>query len=417
MQKDIKRNSLKSKLKEELEWYTYASDEEYDEKAVESILYLLDRWEPLEEGTVPPVEESWKRFLKIADRKELLPVEDADVVLNAARRKDAPVQEKEQGEKAAAGQRAEENTAAVTQTAEQTAEHGEAGDGEQAEISEQRKAKDEEQADIAEACRGVDMRKEAADRDSMAVCGRDEKRERGQDAEEKTESGNNEEEKAEVTGKTAGDRKIRKLARFASRHKIIASAVLVLMVLMVGNTIHAVANPETGFFFWMKRDDSGVKMITSPEKLDNKVNEAGNTFYNKEDAPEWAQSWLQIEEKIKMPENYEWKNFEVNELDIRNVVIGKYWNNVTQKQIVLGVWIYINEISYLSEEYIDYDYIQSYEVDQKQIDIYSREEKEGVYYIVSFFDRNCQYYVRGEDNIDELKKIIEEYWRCVKNNS
>ncbi len=417
MQKDIKRNSLKSKLKEELEWYTYASDEEYDEKAVESILYLLDRWEPLEEGTVPPVEESWKRFLKIADRKELLPVEDADVVLNAARRKDAPVQEKEQGEKAAAGQRAEENTAAVTQTAEQTAEHGEAGDGEQAEISEQRKAKDEEQADIAEACRGVDMRKEAADRDSMAVCGRDEKRERGQDAEEKTESGNNEEEKAEVTGKTAGDRKIRKLARFASRHKIIASAVLVLMVLMVGNTIHAVANPEAGFFFWMKRDDSGVKMITSPEKLDNKVNEAGNTFYNKEDAPEWAQSWLQIEEKIKMPENYEWKNFEVNELDIRNVVIGKYWNNVTQKQIVLGVWIYINEISYLSEEYIDYDYIQSYEVDQKQIDIYSREEKEGVYYIVSFFDRNCQYYVRGEDNIDELKKIIEEYWRCVKNNS
>ncbi len=417
MQKDIKRNSLKSKLKEELEWYTYASDEEYDEKAVESILYLLDRWEPLEEGTVPPAEESWKRFLKIADRKELLPVEDADVVLNAARRKDAPVQEKEQGEKAAAGQRAEENTAAVTQTAEQTAEHGEAGDGEQAEISEQRKAKDEEQADIAEACRGVDMRKEAADRDSMAVCGRDEKRERGQDAEEKTESGNNEEEKAEVTGKTAGDRKIRKLARFASRHKIIASAVLVLMVLMVGNTIHAVANPETGFFFWMKRDDSGIKMLTSPEKLDNKVNEAGNTFYNKEDAPEWAQSWLQIEEKIKMPENYEWKNFEVNELDIRNVVIGKYWNNVTQKQIVLGVWIYINEISYLSEEYIDYDYIQSYEVDQKQIDIYSREEKEGVYYIVSFFDRNCQYYVRGEDNIDELKKIIEEYWRCVKNNS
>lgn len=311
MQKDIKRNSLKSKLKEELEWYTYASDEEYDEKAVESILYLLDRWEPLEEGTVPPVEESWKRFLKIADRKELLPVEDADVVLNAARRKDAPVQEKEQGEKAAAGQRAEENTAAVTQTAE----HGEAGDGEQAEISEQRKAKDEEQADIAEACRGVDIRKEAADRDSMAVCGRDEKRERGQDAEEKTESGNNEEEKAEVTGKTAGDRKIRKLARFASRHKIIASAVLVLMVLMVGNTIHAVANPETGFFFWMKRDDSGVKMITSPVGLDDKVDRAENIFYNKEDAPEWAQGWLEIEEEIEMPENYEWQHFEVNELD------------------------------------------------------------------------------------------------------
>ena len=413
MQKAIKRNSLKSKLKEELEWYTYASDEEYDEKAVESILYLLDRWEPLEEGTVPPAEESWKRFLKIADRKELLPVEDADVVLNAARRKDAPVQEKEQGEKAAAGQRAEENTAAVTQTAE----HGEAGDGEQAEISEQRKAKDEEQADIAEACRGVDMRKEAADRDSMAVCGRDEKRERGQDAEEKTESGNNEEEKAEVTGKTAGDRKIRKLARFASRHKIIASAVLVLMVLMVGNTIHAVANPETGFFFWMKRDDSGVKMITSPVGLDDKVDRAENIFYDKEDAPEWAQGWLEIEEEIEMPENYEWLHFEVNELLNRKEIVGKYWNVNLNTEIILGVWMYADRISYGREEFIDYDYIHTYEVNQNQIDVYSRVEKNGkIYYILYFYSGNCKYYVRGQDNLNELSSLAEVYWSKVKNN-
>ncbi len=414
MQKDIKRNSLKSKLKEELEWYTYASDEEYDEKAVESILYLLDRWEPLEEGTVPPVEESWKRFLKIADRKELLPVEDADVVLNAARRKDAPVQEKEQGEKAAAGQRAEENTAAVTQTAEQTAEHGEAGDGEQAEISEQRKAKDEEQADIAEACRGVDMRKEAADRDSMAVCGRDEKRERGQDAEEKTESGNNEEEKAEVTGKTAGDRKIRKLARFASRHKIIASAVLVLMVLMVGNTIHAVANPEAGFFFWMKRDDSGVKMITSPVGLDDKVDRAENIFYDKEDAPEWAKDWLQIEEGIKMLENYEWQYFKANELDNRKEVMGLYWNDDIKGEIVLGTWIYIDEIVYGKEGYVGYDHILSYDVSQEQVDVYRREEAESVFFILCFYEGNSQYYIRGQDALEELQILIEEYLECVK---
>lgn len=410
MQKDIKRNSLKSKLKEELEWYTYASDEEYDEKAVESILYLLDRWEPLEEGTVPPAEESWKRFLKIADRKELLPVEDADVVLNAARRKDAPVQEKEQGEKAAAGQRAEENTAAVTQTAE----HGEAGDGEQAEISEQRKAKDEEQADIAEACRGVDMRKEAADRDSMAVCGRDEKRERGQDAEEKTESGNNEEEKAEVTGKTAGDRKIRKLARFASRHKIIASAVLVLMVLMVGNTIHAVANPETGFFFWMKRDDSGVKMITSPVGLDDKVDRAENIFYDKEDAPEWAKDWLQIEEGIKMLENYEWQYFKANELDNRKEVMGLYWNDDIKGEIVLGTWIYIDEIVYGKEGYVGYDHILSYDVSQEQVDVYRREEAESVFFILCFYEGNSQYYIRGQDALEELQILIEEYLECVK---
>ena len=59
MLENKKRDSLEKRLKDELDWYTlYASDEEYDEKAVESILYLLDRWEPLKEETVPPVEES-----------------------------------------------------------------------------------------------------------------------------------------------------------------------------------------------------------------------------------------------------------------------------------------------------------------------------------------------------------------------
>ena len=77
---DIQVNGLGEKLK----WYMlYASDEEYDEKAVESIMYLLDKWEPLEEGAVPPVEESWKRFLAVADRKELLPTEDAAVKAGA----------------------------------------------------------------------------------------------------------------------------------------------------------------------------------------------------------------------------------------------------------------------------------------------------------------------------------------------
>ena len=48
-----------SGLGEKLKWYMlYASDEEYDEKAVESIMYLLDKWEPLEEGAVPPVDSS-----------------------------------------------------------------------------------------------------------------------------------------------------------------------------------------------------------------------------------------------------------------------------------------------------------------------------------------------------------------------
>lgn len=338
---------MESKLREELEWYTlYASDEEYDEKAVESILYLLDRWEPLEEGTIPPVEESWKRFLAIADRKELLPVEDADVVLNAARKRENAVQEAEQGEAAAVGQE-----------------------------------------ELAEAHRVLEMRNGETESDSVAGA-----------------------------GKTVGRGKIRKLVQFASRHKIIAAAALGLVILMVGNTVHVVANPEAGFFFWMKRDDSGVQIITSPEGLDDKVDKAENTFYNKDEAPEWAQDWLQIEEKIDMPENYGWQYFEANELDNRKEVIGKYWNEEEKKEIIMGVWIYRDEISYYKEKFIGYDYIQSYEVDQSLLDIYSREEDDGIFYIVCFYEEKCKYYVKGQDNLDELKTLMEMYWHSVKNN-
>ncbi|HBA46959.1 MAG TPA: hypothetical protein DCZ91_04005, partial [Lachnospiraceae bacterium] len=378
MQKDIKRNSLESKLKKELEWYTlYASDEEYDEKAVESILYLLDRWEPLEEGTIPPVEESWKRFLAIADRKELLPVEDADVVLRAARRKAVAEQEDEQGEAVAAVQMTEQGEAVAvgkgTAQGKMATVVQMAGQREEkaaVQTAEQMTEGDVGQADIAEARRILCRQNADTECDSMAAYGRCVTEEKGEEAEKKADPEGAETEKAESAGagKAVGGRKIRKLVKFAYRHKIIAAAVLVLMVLMVGNTVRVVAYPETGFFFWMKRDDSGVKMMTSPEGLDGITNKTDNIFYNKEDAPEWAKEWISIEEGIKMPENYEWQFYEANEFQNRKEVVGKYWNDEEKKEIVLGTWIYIEEVSYFKEGFIGYDYIQDYEINQKKVD-------------------------------------------------
>ena len=76
MQKSSNNQEFERKLKEELDWYTlYASEEEYDEKAVESILYLLDRWDPLEEEVIPSEKEAWVRFQEvIKNQQELLPV-------------------------------------------------------------------------------------------------------------------------------------------------------------------------------------------------------------------------------------------------------------------------------------------------------------------------------------------------------
>ena len=61
--RDEEKASLVMGLKEKLNWYTMrASDEEYDEKAVESILYLLDQLEPLDKNEMPAADEAWGRF-------------------------------------------------------------------------------------------------------------------------------------------------------------------------------------------------------------------------------------------------------------------------------------------------------------------------------------------------------------------
>ena len=417
MLENKKRDSLEKRLKDELDWYTlYASDEEYDEKAVESILYLLDRWEPLKEETVPPVEESWKRFLAIADKKELLPVEDADIVLEASKRKaghvkqeSAPEDDEAQAQKVLELRKTRQR---LKNWECQTA--AEEGKSDEDLLALQQREMDEDVAVLQMA----EMKRGTAAEHGMAV------REVGKEEAPGDMAGNMQgvkmakEENSDLrgTGKTVRCGKTRKLVGFASRHKIIAVAVLVLLVLMVRNTVQVVANPDEGFFFWMKRDDSGVKMITSPEGLDNTTNNDVSIYYKQEDVPEWAQVWVLIEAGIKMPENYEWRYFEVNELNNRKGVAEYYWNNNAEREMALGVWIYIDEVSYYREEFVGYDLIQSYEVNQKQIDIYSRKEIDGIYYIVCFYDGNCQYYVRGQESLEELKKIIEEYWRCVENN-
>lgn len=61
---NIEKRKMIEELYAQLEWYTKeASEEEFDSKAVESILYLLDVYEPMEE-TYTNVDEAWERFEK-----------------------------------------------------------------------------------------------------------------------------------------------------------------------------------------------------------------------------------------------------------------------------------------------------------------------------------------------------------------
>ncbi len=422
MQENKKRELLESELREELNWYTlYATDEEYDQKAVDSIMYLLDRWEPLEEGTVPPVEESWKRFLKVAGRKELLPLEDAAETRKpvsgesvAGVRKSVPGESVAEVRKPVPGERIAETRKPVSgrsetgfsimqarKAGEELPSEDEMGEG----LWSMQKADFEDELFLRERAEGDKPESMEEDMADNIV---------HMSPEEDENSG-----VVGGTGKQDGHKKTGKLAKFASRHKIIAAAALVLMVLMVGNTIHAVANPETGFFFWLNRDDSGVKMMTSPEGLDSETKDHISTYYNEEDVPEWAKKWVQIETGIEFETKdiYEFQHIEISESDNRQHVTSYFVCENLNKDIYVGVWVYWDKVSYFKEEFVGYDHVQSYEFAQKEIDIYKKTEDTGqTYYIVCFYEGNCKYYVKGQEKLDELKRIIEECWEYVQKN-
>lgn len=325
MQKSNKNEALERKLKEELNWYTlYASEEEYDEKAVESILYLLDRWDPLEEGIVPTEKEAWDRFQQVIEnQQELLPVPEPLMTAPGGGREVL----------------------------------GEFGFGPQ---------------------------------------------------------------KKRFPGKKGAWKKEgSKIVRFVYRHKIVAAVILLCMILLVGNTIYAVTNPEDGFFFWMKKDDSGVEMYTSPEGLDGNMEKTENVFYDRESVPQWAQEWLKIEAdmELELSEDYEWQYFEANELENRKHVASHYAIAGKEQEIVLGVWIFLEKVSYGKEGFADYSYVDSYVSIKENIDIFKKTEKTGeIFYILCFYNGNSKYYVRGQDNLEELKDLIEKYLCCIKNN-
>lgn len=302
--------ALERELKARLEWYAaHVSDEAYDAKAVEYILYLLDSIAPLEEGAVPPKEEAWERFLAIADsQEEILPLEH-----------------------------------------------------------------------------GVDGLRPVAGAEELAGTG----------------------------GGKSG--KMLKFRRFVARHKVIAAAVFMAVILAVGGSIQAGARRGEGFFFWLKEDDEGATMITSPKNLDNGMDVKGYTYFNRDDVPEWAQDWIQMEENVEIPDNYEWKCFETSEFENYRVVFSKYQDKDSDQNIILGTVIYFQKVSYNRKRYIDYDYMQNYEIGKRKLNVYSRKEESGkIYYAICLDENDIEYFIEGQDNLEEIKKLMENYLECLE---
>lgn len=405
MQEHVDRELFVKQLKEMLDWYTFhASDTEYEEGNVEYILKLLDSFDPIGEEELPQRDAAWERFRRMAEEK----FTNSDSC-------------------------ASENSVVLTaQDLDSSALENSLGRTDRRPDSFASKDMEKTETGALENTLGED-RSSVVDNGEMALenaLGRTAQRPDSFAMEnvEKTKAGSVESAVGEsgCSALEGGEAKAisvptackpaAKFGAFVARHKYIAAAVLVLLILAVSGTAQAIATQGADFFFWLKRDESGTQMMVSPEGLDDVMETNKVEQYESIDAlPEWAQEWAHITEGVELPEGYEVQYFELSEFVNYQSVVGYYLNQMTDMVILLGAWEYYGKISYNGEEFIEYNYVRSYEVGETQMDIFNRTQENGnIYYAICFYKGNYQYLVKGQDDLDEVKKLAEQYLDCVQ---
>jgi len=362
---------LAGEIKEKLDWYiTHTPEEDYDEKVVDSFLELLDNLEPLEEQ-IPRADDAWGRFQEMVRQRETRAAGEEIV-----------------GQRAALGAGEE----AVRQR-----EVLEAG------------KESVRRREVLEAGKESVRRREALEAGKESV-----RRREALDVKEEGKSKRNKDRDLEEGSVSHGGRK---LGNILVRQKYIAAAVLLALILGVVGATQTMASPDTGFFHWLRRDAAGTEMVTSPENLDGSMGAREHVYYNRSDVPDWADEWLEIEEDFQMPKGYEWERYEVNVFDYTQYMVGFYCSESSGEEILIGMILYKDQISHNSENFLGYSYMENYEAEEKEMEIYCRVEEAGnIYYTICFQEGNCQYFIRGQDDLEELKELAERYYDCVKNN-
>lgn len=290
-------------LRAKLEWYTKeATEEEFDPKAVESILYLMDIYEPLEEQFVN-VDDAWARFEKRSGTQSI----------------DGKAQ-KEDG--------SDENEAGELQ--------------------------------------GVLQRKQSSGKSSANV------------------------------------------VSFIRKQKIVVAAVLVILLLALVGTTQAEAIRQNGFFFWLRQDESGRQMITSPESLESTLDDVyGNTYDDRDAVPAWCKELLGEEANLEEDENLEWKYINTVQMSNYNVVKSCY-TDLFEREVIVGVVSYAEKVTISTELFEEYSYVQCYGEKQNIRYLYNRVEESGrISYCICGVEENNIFFVEGTD-LETLKRVAEK---------
>lgn len=190
--------------------------------------------------------------------------------------------------------------------------------------------------------------------------------------------------------------------------RIAAAAVLVIAV-AAGGSLGVSAVRNDGFFHWLKRDAQGVTVITEPEGLDGNTAETKVQTYTKvEDVPEEYREYITQLEDLDLFREYEWEKTDVNEASFSKTLTSTFALN--NERILAGVIIHSDETMIYTKTYMNYEYLYSEDIGEKQIDLFFKEDPDGEnIYVAFFYKKNEQFFISGKNDLDNVKKMIKVY--------
>lgn len=202
--------------------------------------------------------------------------------------------------------------------------------------------------------------------------------------------------------------------RGKARYVSVAAAAAAAVLLLVGTGVGANARKDSGFFHWLKKDETGVTLITSPENLTTETSMEGTLIYtDPEEVPEKYKQYVVTEADIQALEGFELQKMEIAEGKNYTKEQNIFTKDGKEECLTIGGLVYSTGTTYDRENYFDYQYLYNIQVGEYSLEVFLENQSTDAQHIICFYYENVQYFVQGKYELEFLEKIATQYLETV----
>ena len=227
---------------------------------------------------------------------------------------------------------------------------------------------------------------------------------------------------SEENRKTEPEKKEGRMHQFLwyfHKHRIAVVTAVALIVIMLGGSWQMAVNAEKhgGFFWWMDKNEEGTTLITAPEEgSGDSERSIVDIYYIIDNVPEKYKEYAIIPTQIESAVDYDLKLIEITKLKDSDTVY-ELFQNKKSEQIRFWIKIYPQQILRVREAYPGYTFLEEFEDNGIEFDIFLKDEYEiDDSYIIHFYYGKEKYIIGGNDK-EILRKLALEYRNAVVNSN